>query len=157
MRKITLVVAMLLMAVSVQASPWPVRAAKVFGKQYVSMIKDCTHKWDFALQCIAVYGSAAFDFQTTSSAINHGFSEGNPLIYGVIGRRPSAHKLAIYAFVTSSLEMTGIDYLYNNRNVRPRGPWDLLGTGEFTGLHIWAGIHNNNLVANCQKAHLICR
>lgn len=140
-----------------QASPWPIRAAKAVGKQYVSMAKDCTHHLQFALECAAVFGSMAFDMYSTGRAVHAGLEEGNPLVYGVIGKQPAPHKLAIYGGVTASLELAGLDYLYNTRDVDPKGPYDLGLAGLFAGVHIWAGIHNTNLANACRRAALSCR
>lgn len=135
---------------------WPIRAAVAVGKQYVSTFHDCTHRWDFALECVAVFGSAAFDFKTTADAIHAGGREANPLVYGIIGRRPGAAKLIAYGALSSSLELAGINYLYHTRDVSPRGPWDAPLAGLYAGMHIWAGIHNTNLVNDCRRAGIVC-
>ncbi len=155
MRKLLILI--LLIAPAASAAPWPIRAAKAVGHQYVSMAHDCTHHIQFALECVAVLGSAAFDMQSTDRAVRAGLEEGNPLVYGLIGRRPSAHKLAIYGGVTATLELAGLDYLYENRDVSPKGPWDVVFAGGYTGLHVWAGVHNNNLANACHQAKLTCR
>lgn len=161
---ITVIALALALSVSGQAQSkprWysPVHIAKSFGKQYVQMLHDCTHKWDFALQCAGVFGSIAYDYATTADGIQNGRTEANPFVNAFIGKRPAAHKIALFTFVYSQVEMTGINYLYNTRDVKPAGAgWDIGISAGATAVHLAAGIHNaRTLKSQCQAAKLVCK
>lgn len=152
-------VILLSLAANAQTKPkhsWPIRLVTSVAKQYVTTAHDCTHRWDFALECVAVLGSGAFDFKTTSDAIHVGLQEGNPFVYGIIGKRPGAAKLIAYDAVNSSIELVGLNYLYHTRDVDPKGPLDIGLAGLYAGVHIWAGIHNTHLVNECRQAGIVC-
>lgn len=143
---------LLLLAASAHASPWPVRAARNLGHNARLAAVDCVRSARMRAECGAIIAATTFDFATTREFERYypAIHELNPLF----GPRAATWRMSLVGGAETFGFLDAIDYI--KRNEPPRRPWELIDVAVLSGLHGYAGAHNLNTIAACQKDG-VCR
>ena len=139
----------LLCAAPLSAKPWYLRAADNLGHNAKLSAVDCVRDMRMRFECGVAIGAMLYDFKTTrdfEDCCYPHIREANPLF----GAQAKSWRMALIGGALLFAEIDGLDYVRRNE---PKGTWwEMIDLGAVSGLHVYAGIHNEHLISACQRS-----